>query len=242
MFFLSGCTTAMENPPAFQYQELQTSYFKLASWQKIGNPQQPYKIYIEGDGYAFRASGTVSSDPTPRGRLLREIAFGDKHENVVYLARPCQYVKDKACSPQYWSNARFADEVIRSEYEAVKQIVGDAPLTLVGFSGGAQVAGLMAVKYDDLNIRKLVTVAGNLDVQTWVEYHRLTPLDLSDDLRHYRRQYTKFNQIHYIGTQDNIVIPSISENFIVDPQTIRKINGASHNTGWKDTYEAIRQE
>lgn len=55
------------------------------------------KIYIEGDGRAFDIDGQPTSDPTPRGTMLREIAFGDTHPNVVYLGRPCQFVTNSAC-------------------------------------------------------------------------------------------------------------------------------------------------
>ncbi|MDD7312777.1 MAG: alpha/beta hydrolase, partial [bacterium] len=64
----------------------------MASWQKITHPTAPYKIYIEGDGHAFNAHGQPTGNPTPKGTLVRELAFGDNHENVIYLARPCQYV------------------------------------------------------------------------------------------------------------------------------------------------------
>ena len=89
VLFLWSCS-GVTVPPDFVYSEIQTRDFTLASWQKITNPTGVYKIYIEGDGHAFNAYGYPSQDPTPRGRLIREIAFGDKSENVVYLARPCE--------------------------------------------------------------------------------------------------------------------------------------------------------
>lgn len=236
------CCASLNIPPQFVYKEIETSYFKLASWQKITNPTAPYKFYIEGDGAAFRASGKVSSNPTPRSRLLREIAFGDEHENVIYLARPCQYVKDNRCQAKYWSNARFSSQVVQSEYEAIKQISTENPLVLVGFSGGAQIAGLIAVKYHDLQINKLVTIAGNLDVQAWVEYHSLPKLNLSDDLSRYREEYAQFNQVHYLGKKDKNIVPSISQRFIENHSSIRLVENASHNQGWKQVYEQIRQE
>ncbi len=241
LFVFCGCAH-IEAPTEFVYTEVQTSGFKIAAWQKITQPDAPVKIYVEGDGHAFRGSGTVSSNPTPHGILLRQIAFGDMHPNVIYLARPCQFVKDEKCTPQDWSNARFSDRAVQSEYEAVRQLTGSAPLTLVGYSGGAQIAGLMAVKYNDLNIQKLVTVAGNLDVAAWVDYHHLTPLDLSDDLRHWQKQYAAFRQVHYVGTDDANIVPNITENFVVDKRTIKYVDGASHNSGWEESFPDIRKE
>lgn len=92
LLFLTGCTT-IKIPADFVYKEVETRDFTLASWQKVTNPAAPYKIYIEGDGYAFNARGKVTQDPTPRGTLVRELAFGDDSPNVIYLARPCQYIK-----------------------------------------------------------------------------------------------------------------------------------------------------
>lgn len=242
LLLVSGGCHTISVPQAFTYREIETSTFRLASWQKITNPQAPYKIYIEGDGAAFRTSGRVSSNPTPRGTLLREIAFGDLHENVIYLARPCQFVKDEKCRPQYWSTARFAPEVIQANYEALRKIAEQNPLILVGFSGGAQVAGLVAVKYPELQITKLVTIAGNLDVATWVQHHQLKPLDLSEDLGAYRREYAHFPQVHYVGAQDGNIIPQITKDFVGKEQNVITIEEASHNQGWEAAYQRIRSE
>ena len=128
-------------PAEFVYKEVETRNFTLASWQKVTNPAAPYKIYIEGDGYAFNARGKATQDQTPRGTLVRELAFGDDSPNVIYFARPYQYIKSPICSKRHWTTARFALEVINAEYEAIKNIADNNPVILIGFSGGAQVAG-----------------------------------------------------------------------------------------------------
>ena len=238
---LTGCAT-LEIPDSFVYEEINSSTFKIASWQKISDRNQPFKVYIEGDGRAFTASGRVSQNPTPKGTLLREIAFGDPHANVIYLARPCQFVTDNKCSPKYWSTARFSPEVLTAEYEAIKSFADKEPLTIVGFSGGAQVAGLLAVKYPDLHIHKLVTVAGNLDVASWVTAHDVLPLSESEDLASYRDEYAVFEQVHYVGMKDDNILPEITFNFVKDSGNIRKIKAASHNKGWETAFTAIRQE
>ena len=238
---LTACTS-VEVPTQFEYQEIQTSTFKIATWQKITNPSAPFKIYIEGDGYAFRANGRLSSNPTPHGTLVRELAFADSHDNVVYMARPCQFVKDEKCAPKYWSTARFSPQTIQAQYEATRQIADRQPVTLVGFSGGAQIAGLVALKYHDLNVKKLVTIAGNLDVKAWTDYHHLPPLTESDDLQNYQAQYAQFKQKHYVGTDDDNIVPQITENFVADKATIVYVQGASHNSGWQKAYMQIRAD
>ena len=146
------------------------------------------------------------------------------------------------CAPQYWSTARFAPEIIQAEYEALQKLVGKRPLILVGFSGGAQVAGLLAVKYSDLYVKKLVTIAGNLDHQTWTSYHNLPPLILSENLAQYKTQYAKFLQVHYIGQNDDNILPFITENFVADKSSIIYVNEASHNRGWQKTFPQIQKE
>lgn len=153
IFLLSGCQS-ISVPPSYEYKEIATRDFTIASWQKITEPKRGYKIYIEGDGYAFNVHGRPTQDPTPKGTLVRELAFGDNSPNVIYLARPCQYVKSPICSQRHWTTARFAHEVVNAEYEAIKQIAGEHPLILIGFSGGAQIAGLVASAKNGLNIKK----------------------------------------------------------------------------------------
>ena len=238
---LAACS-GIQVPPEYTYREIQTSVFKIAVWEKIKQPNAPVKIYIEGDGHAFKANGRISTNPTPHDTLVRQLAFGDAHDNVVYMARPCQFVQDAKCAPKYWSTARFSEEAIQAQYETIKDIAGNQPLTLVGFSGGAQTAGLMAVKYADLNIAKLVTIAGNLDVQAWTSYHQLPPLTLSDDLHNHRAQYAILPQIHYVGTDDNNILPQFTENFAADTHHIIYIKNADHNTGWESAFKQIRSE
>lgn len=237
---VSACAT-LTIPDAFVYKETQTNTFRIAGWQKITNPNATYKVYIEGDGHAFNAHGRPTNNPTPKGTLVREMAFGDANENVIYLARPCQYVKDEACKTKYWTTARFAKEVIDDEYEVIKKIAGNNPVILIGFSGGAQVAGLIAVTKPDLNVKKIITVAGNLDHKKWTEYHHLQALDSSLDLNDYQDKFHKINQINYIGEKDKVIPMQISKDFLHN-QNIYVVKNATHGEGWQSVYDKIRNE
>ena len=238
LLFMGGCSS-LKIPENYHYKEIPTSEFTIASWQKITSPQAPYKIYIEGDGHAFNARGQITNDPTPHGTLMRELAFGDAHANVIYLARPCQYVKDNHCTKEYWSTARFAPEVISAEYQAIKSVTQNNPITLVGFSGGAQIAGLLAVQ-KDLNIQKVITIAGNLDHKAWTSYHCLPPLTKSLNLADEKEKFASISQHHFIGEKDNVIPPFLTKKFITDKKQITIIPQASHATGWEDFYQYIR--
>lgn len=241
LFFVAGCT-AIKAPTDFVYKEIPTRDFTLASWQKITDPFGTYKIYIEGDGYAFNAHGRATQDPTPKGTLVRELAFGDNNPNVVYLARPCQYIKSPICSKRHWTTARFAPEVINAEYAAVKQIAGDNPVILIGFSGGAQVAGLIASAKQGLNVKKIITIAGNLDHLAWTQYHNLPPLNESMNLESYRKQFAQISQIHYVGSDDKVMPPVLVRDFVGESCNLIEVRGATHNSGWEKIYSQIRNE
>ena len=241
LFLLSGCNS-IAIPPAYVYKEIPTRNFTLASWQKLTEPSGVYKIYIEGDGYAFNAHGRATQDPTPRGTLVRELAFGDSSTNVIYLARPCQYIKSPICSKRHWTTARFAPEIINAEYEAIKQIVGDNPVILIGFSGGAQVAGLIASAKPGLNVKKIITIAGNLDHLAWTQYHNLPPLNESMNLESYRKQFAQIPQIHYVGSNDEVMSPALVREFVGNDDLVVEVEEASHNEGWESIYNKIRNE
>lgn len=241
LLFLAGCST-ITAPADFVCKEIETRDFTIATWQKVTNPAAPYKIYIEGDGYAFNAHGKATQDPTPHGTLVRELAFGDNSPNVIYLARPCQYAKSPICSKRYWTTARFAPEIINAEYEAIKQIAGDKPVILIGFSGGAQVAGLVAAAKPGLNVKKVITIAGNLDHLAWTQYHNLPPLNESMNLESYRKQFAKIPQIHYVGSNDEVMPPLLVREFIKDDDLIIEVGGASHNEGWENIYNKVWSE
>ena len=239
--FLTSCKS-ITAPLEFTYKEVRTENFNIATWQKITDPRQPYKVYIEGDGYAFNSRGKPTNNPTPRSILIRELAFGDKNANVIYLARPCQYVKSTICSQRHWTTARFAPEIINAEYEVIKNIVGDYPVILIGFSGGAQISGLISTAKKGLNVKKIITIAGNLNHLSWTQYHNLPTLSESMNLESYKKQYEKIPQIHYVGTRDKTVPPHLVKDFVNDNSAVIEVNGATHNDGWANIYPQIRSE
>ena len=241
LFMLSSCT-AIVPPATYKYKEVETRDFNIATWQKITNPQGVYKFYIEGDGHAFNSHGMPTNNPTPNGTLVRELAFNDKTPNVIYLARPCQYTQDKICRKRHWSRARFAPEIINAEYDVVKKIAGDNPVILVGFSGGAQIAGLISTAKSGLKVKKIITIAGNLDHFAWIRYQQLPPLNESLSLDAYKNEFSKIPQIHYVGTEDKVIPPKLVKDFVGKDKKVIEVEGASHNFGWEAVYPNIWNE
>jgi len=226
LLFLSGCAS-FQMPQTFTYRQIETEGFVISLWQKIENPKEPYYVYIEGDGHAFNRQGQPTTDPTPKSVLMRQMAANDNHANVIYLARPCQFTKGLACQQTYWTTARFSPVVIEAEYQTLKEMIGHAPVILIGFSGGAQIAGLIAVT-KDLNVKKVITIAGNLDHKAWTDYHHLPELSQSLNLADYKEKFAHIDQIHYVGEKDDVVPPVLTEEFVGSPSLIYIIKNATH--------------
>ncbi len=117
---MCGCRGVVA-PDSFTYKEIQTDSYRLASRQKIADKKAPVRIYIEGDGYAFNHLGQPTTNPTPRGTFLRKIAFNDPNANIVYLARPCQFVEDRLCTQKDWTTGRFSQDIVNSTTQAIKK-------------------------------------------------------------------------------------------------------------------------
>ena len=109
--FLAACAT--ENPlKDLRFQPISSGDYTVASWYKITKPGLPLKVYIEGDGHAFDSKGQPTKDPTPEGLFLRKLAVDDTYPNVVYLARPCQYLMGQNCCEKDWTTGRFSSSII----------------------------------------------------------------------------------------------------------------------------------
>lgn len=227
LLILCGCQRIVP-PDSFVYQEIQTDIYRLASWQKIMDKNAPIHIYLEGDGNAFNHRGRPTSNPTPHGTFLREIAFNDPNDNVIYLARPCQYVSDEHCNQTDWTTGRFSQDIINATALAIKDISQGRPIFLIGYSGGALLSGLVINQNPTLPVKKWITLAGVLNHTRWTENLKLPPLIHSLDLE----RLPTIPQLHLIGDKDKIVPYQLTES-LVDKNNLIIIPNATHNAGFE---------
>lgn len=187
--------------------------FNLTAWERMHKRHAPATIYIEGDGIAWISSRTKSLDPTPKNPVALHLAAMDKAENLAWLARPCQFsgwTGEGPCPNRYWTDGRTAPEVISAYHQALDNIKGVYDIEgfhLVGYSGGAAVAALLAAQRTD--ILSLRTVAGNLDYRTFSQIHGVSTLKDSLDPIAVAPQIARLPQRHFIGGQDEVVPPAI---------------------------------
>lgn len=206
-------------------------------------------IYIEGDGFAWLTEEQPSTNPTPLDPLALKLALAQPEGNAAYLARPCQYVNDEAsnCSSRYWTQMRFAPEVITTMNQAIDVLMrrfGATRLMLVGYSGGGAVAALVAARRDD--VKGLITVAGNLDPSTWAAYHRVSPLAGSLNPADEIEALQDIPQWDFVGQQDRNIPPALVKQFAerfpaAHRPTVLVEHGFDHHCCWVQAWPRIWQ-
>ena len=204
-------------------------------------------LFIEGDGFAWVTGTQPSADPTPYDPVALRLALAHPDGNVAYIGRPCQYqsARSAACSNRYWTSARFAPEVIAASNaaaEALKVRFGASRLTLVGYSGGAAVAALIAADRDDVS--RLVTVAGNLDHASWTAHHRVSPLSNSLNPADRVADLENIRQSHLVGEDDRIIPLAIVKRFAARfpasaRPAIQVVPGANHHCCWVEQWPTL---
>lgn len=199
-------------------------------------------VYIEGDGLAWKTSHSISDDPTPLDPIGLKLMLSDPSPCKVYIARPCQYVSSKICNKKYWTSHRFSNEVIQSYDEALelmKKQYGIKDYTLIGYSGGGAIAVLTTARRND--IKTLISVAGNLDTEAWVNYHHISPLEASLNPADYAGDIENIKQYHLIGSNDKIIPEDIFKSYLKHTshqEMIQyKLYDATHNAGWEKAYK-----
>lgn len=204
-------------------------------------------VYIEGDGYAYVSRTKPSDDPTPKNPVALDLAEADPDSNVIYLGRPCQYISAPSCQKQYWTTHRFASDVVQDYQKILDQLQtrygNDLRFHLIGFSGGANIAGLLAASRDD--IASLRTVAGNVDNDFFTGFHTVSPMPHSLNMADYPARLASIPQIHFIAADDRFVPVEIATSYrrkLPDDACMQMdvIPGTTHIKGWIERWPELK--
>ena len=233
LFFCISCSSVQINiPEEYKYVPIKTQDYTLASWQKISDDTKPVRIYIEGDGHSYNLKGYPEADPTPKSLFLRNIAFNDNYSNVVYLARPCQYIKSSENNKIDWTTGRFSQKIVDNMAQAIKTFSGGKEVILIGYSGGALLSGLIINQYkDELNIIQWITIAGLLNHTEWTEYFNYIPLKDSLELV----TIPNIKQKHFIAKKDRVIPYKLTLKAINNKNYIL-LEDATHNSGFENIF------
>lgn len=231
----------------FEKSFIKTKSFTLTAYYRCAKPGDPMNLYLEGDGSAWPSRTRLSDDPTPRRPLVLELAGMDPAANVAYLSRPGQYTATDSslCDPSYWSDKRFSSEVVDALNEAIEALrkrTRAIRINLIGYSGGAALAALLAAKRND--VVSLRTVAGNLDPEAVNRYHNVSPLNGSLNPMDAAVKLKGLPQRHFVGSKDAVVPPFIAQSFMKragdqDGGKITIVEGASHANGWRERWKSL---
>ena len=222
-------------------QKIATDDFLLTTYQRFDATadNKQMVVYIEGDGMAWISRDQLSSNPTPVQPIALKLASIDTNANVLYVARPCQYLwpqKMNRCSSRYWSDKRGSEEVISSINQAisiVKQKQNISSIRLIGYSGGGGIAALIADRRADVS--EFVSVSGNLNYKLFTQTHNLSPMNGSIDPITVANQIGSIPQIHYVGADDKIIPKQIALSF---SDKVKVISDVSHDN-WPDKWAQI---
>jgi pimeloyl-ACP methyl ester carboxylesterase len=220
---VAGCVSRLDTASTIaqsgglQPQIVAAGTFDLKAYSRIGSKGSPLTVYIEGDGFAWMTPTRASDDPTPKEPTGLQMAAADRSDNVVWLARPCQYtggLSARGCSTIYWTDGRYAESVVNSLSLAIDQFTakaGPSHIRLVGYSGGGAVATLLAARRRDVG--QLITVAAVLDAGAWTQGERLTPLWRSLEPAETAEVLSTIPQVHFVGADDHDVPPWVAASF-----------------------------
>ncbi|SDI13919.1 hypothetical protein SAMN05660652_02931 [Propionivibrio dicarboxylicus] len=202
-------------------------------------------VYIEGDGAAWSSPYHPPRDPTPRRPLALALAAIDPSPAVAYLGRPCQYLDAAAlarCSAEYWVDKRFDPDVIDAYDLAISELkkrFSARALRLVGYSGGGNIAAILAMRRAD--VRSLIALASPLSLDAWIQRQGLTSLPGALDPV---RQAGRLQAASYwVGGRDDIVPPSVVQPFAEQKGgTMHVVKGYDHECCWIDDWLIILKE
>lgn len=222
--------------------------FVLASWRRLTDPMAPIHVYIEGDGLAWIDRTTPSMNPTPKNPVALSLAAQDPAPNVIYIGRPCQYTtigtKENKCPDFYWRGGRFAPEVIQSYMGALDQIATQSKgkFHLIGYSGGANIAGLLLGQRSD--VETLRTVSGNIDNDAFVKLHDISPMPASLNMADNAAALSSIPQMHFLGQEDTIVPVAILQSYLhkAGKNTciqFKELSATSHAKGWEGQWLSL---
>lgn len=217
------------------------------TWHRITPPVTLLRVYVEGDGFAWVSRTRPSDDPTPRNPVGLALAAADQSANILYLARPCQFIGPPlpaACNVHLWTDKRFSSNVIQAMNDVLSQVIQRYPqakIELVGYSGGGNIATLLAARRAD--VVSLRTVAGNLDVAYVNALHRVSAMPDAQSAADVAPELASLPQIHFSGADDRTVPPAVAARFQQATGTrcaqVEVVPGMAHGSDWAARWPGL---
>ncbi len=220
-----------------------TEYRHVIYANHAGSAGEGLHVYIDGDGTPYEDRWTVSDDPTPRRPMMLQLMMLDRAA-AVYVGRPC-YVglaRDPPCTLSDWTLDRYGPRIVASMATVIQAIVADSGagfVELYGHSGGGTLAVLIAPRLP--NVRRVVTLAANLDTDAWADLHGYARLAGSLNPVKAGPLSAEIEQRHYVGEDDRVVPPALVAEAAqrIGSGPVEVLAGVAHRDGWEAVWPVI---
>lgn len=164
-------------------------------------------VYIGSDGTPWIDGRYPAKNPTAKTSLALQLMLQDPNPSL-YLSRPCYDTQKRPtlCTTQLWTQGRYSATIINSMHNAldfIKNHLNIDSFLLIGHSGGASIATILASTRKDIN--GLVTIAANIDHKQWTQHLHYWPLEQSLNPIDYLPIPQHIKQWHLIGQKDAII-------------------------------------
>lgn len=230
-----------------QAQIIQTANFPLMSAFRKGHGSQAI-VYIEGDGLGWLTPYTISPDPTPTFPVTLDIVSEMPTYTQIYLARLCQYVTHKHCHKSLWTSAVYGKSQLEALSYAMDQYKNQLAIhsfTIVGYSGGGVLALLLAGHRSD--VKKVVTVASNIDVDEWTRTEGISSLQHSLKPKDNMSKLCGKTYTFIWGAQDRVVPYGPQLPFAHDLAKCAHVHtvivpGLKHDSSWRSVVKNYLRE
>ena len=239
-------------PSGMFERQIKAEPYALTSFERIHRKNSVATIYIEGGQMVWDDFLKEREVATPTNPLALHMATRDLADNVVWLARPCQFNYDvkldgSVCTREEWAQGRYSLTNLRAMNAALDNIqkkYNFKGFHLVGVHDGAGVAiHLAASRKDILSLR---TVAGMLDTDVFnqvymPEKHEVVTDRTSNNPGMHAAHLARLPQHHFVGEWDDIVGPAMAQNFrhkAGNSSCVRvsEVKGVTNEKGWVNRW------
>ncbi|NRB40302.1 MAG: alpha/beta hydrolase [Pseudomonadales bacterium] len=244
--FCSIMLTACQQLPSQAGKTVQgKAFIHRVIEQRVDN--DTLTVYIEGDGRPWRSRYKKAHNPSSKKPPLYPLMLKTSGSSL-YLGRPCYFVEDDAhCSNEWWTEQRYSETVVSSMNAVLNSYSQHyKKLVFIGHSGGATLAVLLAAR--QAKTSAVITIAGNLDILAWTQYHGYSPLTGSLNPIDQTPLTANICQVHVIAAQDQVIqerwIRAYSQKQQGSKIFILTLKDSAHNDfakNWQDITKAMQQ-
>lgn len=239
-------------PTGMMERQIPASPYLITAYERVSRKNTVATIYIEGGQLIWDEFIKERETATPANPLALHMSTRDLSDNVIWLARPCQYayapkLDGSDCTREEYAVGRFSLTNLRAMNAAldnVRKKYGFKGFHLVGIGDGGGVAVHLAASRKD--ILSLRTVAGMIDTDVFTqvyipEDHELIVDKTSNNPGMHASHLARLPQHHFIGEWDDIVGPEMAQNFRYATGNsscvrVSEVKGVTNEKGWVNRW------